>query len=312
MSIEAVTWYVVQSKPRQEAEAAINLKGMGYAVFLPRHWETESRNGRTRTELRPMFPGYLFAAVDPAEGQSVYAINSAIGVNRILVVSAEPVSIRTKDIWRLRRFFDPDGVLPPNPRSLKHLSKIIRTKIVPNMPGLGVADLLAHIEALDDRGRYRVQREQTRDVRFAFPARTVSTSEVPETADLSRNVGTPSADAMPAFQKTSSPKSDPRSDEALAYRAWYRTARWQRIRAEQIRDEPLCAMCARQGRVTAATVCDHVERHNGDPVKFWSGPFQSLCKPHHDRDKQQVEHRGYSSEVGADGYPIDPNHPANR
>lgn len=303
-----LAWYLVQSIPRREADAAVNLKGMGYAVFLPRHWETWSRNGHTTTELRPMFPGYLFAAVDPADGQSVYAINTAIGVSRVLVVNGESVTIRSVDLWTLRRHFDPDGVLPPGARSLKHLGKVIRTKIAPKMPGLGVADLLARIETLDDKGRYRVQREQTRDVRLTPPARTVSTSEVPETADFSRNMGTPSADAMPAFPKA----NDPRSAEAEAYRAWYRTARWQRLRSEQLRDEPLCAMCARQGRVTAATVCDHVERHNGDPVKFWAGPFQSLCKPHHDQGKQQIEKRGYSNEVGADGYPIDPNHPANR
>lgn len=301
-------WYVVQSKPRQEAEAALNLKGMGYAVFLPRHWETWSAKGHTRTELRPMFPGYLFVAVDPGEGQSVYAINSAIGVSRVLVLNAEAVSIRTEDMWRLRRFFDPDGVLPPNQRSLRHLSKIIRLKIAPKMPALGVADLLAHIESLDDRGRYRVKREQTRGVGPAYLSPMWSVKEAPEMAEFRGNVGTSRADAMSALPS----KPDQRSDEALAYRAWYKTRRWQRIRTEQLRAEPLCAMCARQGRVTAATICDHVERHHGDPVKFWSGPFQSLCKPHHDQEKQQIENRGYSSELGDDGAPLDPDHPFNR
>jgi hypothetical protein len=96
----------------------------------------------------------------------------------------------------------------------------------------------------------------------------------------------------------------------------YKTARWQRIRAAQLAAEPLCAICAKAGRVTVATVCDHIERHNGDPVKFWNGPFQSLCDGPpwwcHRSTKQQLEVRGYSSEVGPDGYPIDPNHPANR
>jgi hypothetical protein len=26
---------------------------------------------------------------------------------------------------------------------------------------------------------------------------------------------------------------------------------------------------------------DHVIPHEGDPVKFWKGPFESLCHPHH-------------------------------
>lgn len=96
----------------------------------------------------------------------------------------------------------------------------------------------------------------------------------------------------------------------------YTSPRWRRIRAEQLRREPLCAICAKHGRVTPATVCDHVERHNEDPDRFWNGPFQSLCDAPpwrcHSSTKQQVENRGYSSEVDADGVPVDPNHPFNR
>jgi hypothetical protein len=36
-------------------------------------------------------------------------------------------------------------------------------------------------------------------------------------------------------------------------------------------------------------VCDHVDPHRGDPVKFFDGPFQSLCKWHHDSVKQAIE-----------------------
>ncbi|MDR7230621.1 5-methylcytosine-specific restriction endonuclease McrA [Caulobacter sp. BE264] len=74
-----------------------------------------------------------------------------------------------------------------------------------------------------------------------------------------------------------------------AWRAWYGLARWHRIRARQLRDHPLCALCEEDGLVVPATVCDHVEQHGGDEEKFWSGPFQSLCKPCHDRRKQAEE-----------------------
>lgn len=57
---------------------------------------------------------------------------------------------------------------------------------------------------------------------------------------------------------------------------------------------------------------NHVNRHNGDWFKFIAGPFESLCKPCHDRDVQSEEVMGYSDEVGNDGLPIDPNHPFNR
>lgn len=67
-----------------------------------------------------------------------------------------------------------------------------------------------------------------------------------------------------------------------------------------------------EGKLTRATVVHHVNQHRGDPVLFYNGPFQSLCKPHHDSDAQQEERRGYSLAIGNDGWPTDPNHPANR
>ncbi len=71
-------------------------------------------------------------------------------------------------------------------------------------------------------------------------------------------------------------QTDARRDRQ-EHRQWYKTARWQRIAKHQLKNEPLCANCLKHGRITAATVCDHVEPHRGDPDKFWNGPFQSLC-----------------------------------
>lgn len=76
---------------------------------------------------------------------------------------------------------------------------------------------------------------------------------------------------------------------AKPWRKWYSTARWRRIRAKQLADNPLCKRCEARGEVAAATVCDHRERHNGDPDLFWNGPFDSLCKPCHDGEKQREE-----------------------
>jgi hypothetical protein len=61
--------------------------------------------------------------------------------------------------------------------------------------------------------------------------------------------------------------------------------------------------------VEPATICDHVEPHHGDRNKFWSGPFQSLCKRCHDSAKRFAETRGYRPDVGLDGWPLDPRHP---
>jgi hypothetical protein len=48
------------------------------------------------------------------------------------------------------------------------------------------------------------------------------------------------------------------------WHAWYKTARWQRLRARQLQSEPLCRMCLERGLVTVANTVDHIEPHKGD------------------------------------------------
>jgi len=93
---------------------------------------------------------------------------------------------------------------------------------------------------------------------------------------------------------------------------WYGTARWKKRRRAQLLREPLCAMCLAKALVVPAEVADHVIPHRGDPKLFWFGKLQSLCANHHNSAKKEMETRGYASDIGIDGYPIDPMHPANR
>ena len=71
-------------------------------------------------------------------------------------------------------------------------------------------------------------------------------------------------------------------------------------------------MCSAAGKITPATVADHVVPHRGDYNKFVLGKLQSLCAYHHNSTKKVEEARGYSTEVSATtGWPVDPSHPAN-
>ena len=96
------------------------------------------------------------------------------------------------------------------------------------------------------------------------------------------------------------------------WKPFYSTAFWLRRRRLQLQAHPLCRMCGARGVVTPATVVDHVQPHKGDWNLFALGELQSLCKPCHDSPKRAFELRGYSRDVGSDGWPLDPNHPANR
>jgi hypothetical protein len=70
-------------------------------------------------------------------------------------------------------------------------------------------------------------------------------------------------------------------------------------------------MCTTEGRVTPAEVADHDIPHHGDYRLFWFGTLTSLCKACHDSRKRRLERSGFLSEIGVDGWPTDPKHPAN-
>jgi 5-methylcytosine-specific restriction enzyme A len=107
------------------------------------------------------------------------------------------------------------------------------------------------------------------------------------------------------------PKQDyERRRRLLPWRAWYMTTRWRRLRAAQLRAEPMCHMCKQRGIDRPASVCNHVTRHQGNSDAFWSGPFNSLCKSCHDSDQQRIEGGNQPrSFATADGWPRDPGHP---
>jgi hypothetical protein len=99
--------------------------------------------------------------------------------------------------------------------------------------------------------------------------------------------------------------TDQRSAEAADYRRLYNTARWRRTREAQLSQQPLCERCLAMGVVEVATVVHHAGGgHKGDVVKFWSGPFESLCKPHHDSEGQREDLGQTIVSFGADGWPV--------
>jgi 5-methylcytosine-specific restriction endonuclease McrA len=93
---------------------------------------------------------------------------------------------------------------------------------------------------------------------------------------------------------------------------FYSTAFWKHRRHLQLLHEPFCQHCRERGQAVFARVVDHIKPHRGDWNKFKLGALQSLCDDCHNRDKRVLELRGYKLDVGSDGWPTDPNHPANK
>lgn len=80
------------------------------------------------------------------------------------------------------------------------------------------------------------------------------------------------------------------------YANWYADRRWRKKREAQLLKEPLCRYCQELGRITAATIADHIEPHRGDRTAFWQGKLQSLCGPCHSSVKQREEN-GFESRI---------------
>ncbi len=61
-------------------------------------------------------------------------------------------------------------------------------------------------------------------------------------------------------------------------------ARWRKARKAFLQKHPLCVECYKAGRLTPATVVDHIVPHRGNQGLFWDeGNWQALCKACHDR-----------------------------
>jgi len=68
---------------------------------------------------------------------------------------------------------------------------------------------------------------------------------------------------------------------ALAHR-WYRSARWQALRLDVIRDEPFCRSCRARGLKVLTVDVDHIRKHEGNPALFFDRDnLQGLCKGCH-------------------------------
>jgi len=96
----------------------------------------------------------------------------------------------------------------------------------------------------------------------------------------------------PAQPATEADRSRQR-DATQTWRAWYKTARWQRLRwSVLVRDLFTCRRCGRIEGETKLLVSDHVRPHRGDEALFWDpGNLQCLCKACHDSAKQSEERR---------------------
>ena len=141
-----ITWYLAQFKPNSHSIAERNLARQGFRSFLPLQEETRRTNGKFVTRLRPLFPGYIFVALDPAQG-GWRAVNSTNGITRLVCLGTEPTPVPSALVSELMRRCDGDGKLLP-PRHFSPGDRVV-------LSGGPFTDFVATIEGVSpDRRVY--------------------------------------------------------------------------------------------------------------------------------------------------------------
>ena len=103
-------WYVVQTHAHAEAKASWHLQRQGFEIYLPKYLKKRRHARRTQTVIVPLFPRYLFVAVDMTS-QRWQSIGSTIGVTRLVCDGDRPAAVPVAVFEALKRREDANGLI---------------------------------------------------------------------------------------------------------------------------------------------------------------------------------------------------------
>jgi transcriptional antiterminator RfaH len=103
-------WYLIQTKPRQEARAEEHLQRQLFECYRPVKQGEKKRSARAAAE-EELFPGYLFIRMDQAS-DNWYPIRSTRGVARIVTFGGLPIPVKDALIDQIR-----ERLLAPAPKT---------------------------------------------------------------------------------------------------------------------------------------------------------------------------------------------------
>jgi len=140
-------WYVVATQPCREALAAAHLGNQDFQVFLPTRRKTVRHARRTSTIESPLFPGYLFLALDLRVNRW-RAINGTVGVKYLVSAGSCPLALPPGFVEALQASADCNGRVSFAPALEVGASVAL-------MSG-PFAERIGLLDRLDSNGRVRV------------------------------------------------------------------------------------------------------------------------------------------------------------
>jgi len=103
-------WYAVQTHARAEDKAAFHLRRQGYTVYLPKHLKRRKHARRIEWVPAPMFPRYLFVAVDPGATRW-WSIRFTVGVSQLVCFGKAPATVPAEIIDEIKAHQDEHGLV---------------------------------------------------------------------------------------------------------------------------------------------------------------------------------------------------------
>ena len=104
-------WYVAYTQPQAERRAAAHLKRQGFDAYLPQCRRIRRHARREETVLKPLFPRYLFVALD-LDADRWHAVNGTIGVSRLVCHGERPTALPEGVVEGLRDAEIDEGAVP--------------------------------------------------------------------------------------------------------------------------------------------------------------------------------------------------------
>jgi len=107
---DGIRWYVVHTHARGEQIACENLERQGFTTIMPRYRKRRRHARKTDWVKAPLFPRYLFVAIDMAKARW-RAIASTVGVSHLICEGDRPLAVPERVVEELRSRMRRDGIV---------------------------------------------------------------------------------------------------------------------------------------------------------------------------------------------------------
>ena len=104
-------WYVAYTQPTAERRAVAHLKRQGFDAYLPQCRRIRRHARREETVLRPLFPRYVFVALD-LDADRWHAVNGTMGVSNLICHGERPAPLPDGLVEGLRISELEEGAVP--------------------------------------------------------------------------------------------------------------------------------------------------------------------------------------------------------